>query len=315
MDTKHTEIKTSVINGIYLPTLIVLCGTTFGAKLLPPIIKMVKSIFGGIPAWLQFLVFDTDENGLRAAESYGQQVMVVHLGDCNLREMAAHASKKPAVADTLRGIPLFKVPELLATGSAKILAFTVAAWQTLYWETGSGVHDIHHAAINRLRVGTFQSPSGGLSQPVIRVLYIAGAFGGVGAIGPFVSALTLRKMASDTGMNLEISVLWIEAHEDESNQDVRIAGNMGANYKMMEAAQSGQFRLRISGNGRLQTQGGDGVPIFDYVLRASENNGNQLIPKAVFDGAISRFALAWAANPISDEFRSKFEDKRRTING
>jgi hypothetical protein len=313
MDIKHTENKTPVVNASNLPTLIVLSGTTFGAKLLPLIIKMCKSIFGGIPTWLQFLVFDTDENSLMAAEAYGQHVMVIHLGVCNLREVAVRSDKNPVVAATLQGIPLSNVPELLYKGSAKIFALTQAAWQTQYWQSGSGVYDVHQAAINRLRVGNFANSTGVVTRPLIRIFYIAGAFGGVGGIGPLLSASTFRSMASDTGMNLEITALWIEAHEEESNQDIRIAGNMAGNYEMVEAAQCGQFRLQVPGHSRLVIQGGDNVPIFDYIFRASENNGNQLIPKDVFNGAIARFALAWAANPISDDFRSKFEDKRGVL--
>ena len=178
-----TQSVERTIQGVIRPTLIIFTGTTYGFHLCNEFRTLMQERFGRVPPWLHLMVVDTD---IQSSSQDG--VRFFPLGKVDLPEMKKHPSLHPEVEATLAQIPLNRVPSTLDSGSQKVTAFTLAAFQAR-WAEPDGLRQLLQQEVASLQAGRV-----GIDIGYYQVFITGLICGGVGGIAPLLMAAAMRTL-------------------------------------------------------------------------------------------------------------------------
>ncbi|MBI2934796.1 MAG: hypothetical protein HYY29_04420 [Chloroflexi bacterium] len=295
----------------FQPVMLVLCGTTFGAKLLPYIVARLQSIHGGIPEWIRILVIDTNMEEMAGNGDYGGKVRFINLGGTSIGDIRAYSQVSSIASEAARDLPTRFLSQPLTNGSGKVMNATLVAWLDNY-RRNEKIYDAYLDTLESLKTAAFTRNVAQGRVQELKVIHTGGAFGGVGAVTPLLSALTIRALGAQLSFRPEVTGIWAEAKQREAITAHRISGNMYGNYELVDWIQRETMRLKVPGSDGIEFQGGAGSSGFDYVFRISQDTSGKDIPDIMFYEAVAGFTIIWAANPVSDRFRAKSIDIRQT---
>ena len=281
------------------PLLVIACGTTYGAMLRPALHRELLERVGEAPPWYSEIILDTDRTVMSPGLLTGPALRTVHIGNVNLKELAARPLRNPEVAAVLRDINPERLPTTLISGSEKLPAFTLAAMLDR-WLDQDGPWEVL-----RERIAALQAYAAAVGSSRYSVVVIGLIAGGVGSIAPLVMAAAVRTLSSfDSALkrHLELTAILIDADPHELDRS-RIAANAAACLALIKRGQLGKFKIQVPGRRPYDFIGGR--RLFDHIMLVSPSTATGRIEREEFRGALARLTLHWTSDELTEAIRAK----------